>query len=60
MSNVDKYLNRKKDLIDEIMSTLDYIADLDANRREAKDRVEYLRFKVRWIDLKIDEIMKNE
>ena len=60
MSNVDKYLNRKKDLIDEIMSTLDYIADLDENRREAKDRVEYLRFKVRWIDLKIDEIMKNE
>ena len=60
MSNVDKYLNRKKDLIDEIMSTLDYIVDLDENRREAKDRVEYLRFKVRWIDLRIDEIMKNE
>ena len=60
MSNVNKYLNRKKDLIDEIMSTLDYIADLDEDRREAKDRVEYLRFKVRWIDLKIDEIMKNE
>ena len=60
MSNVDKYLNRKKDLIDEIMSTLDYIADLDEDRREAKDRVEYLRFKVRWIDLKIDEVRKNE
>ena len=60
MSNVDKYLNRKKDLIDEIMYTLDYIADLDENRREAKDRVEYLRFKVRWIDLKIDEVRKNE
>ena len=60
MSNVNKYLNRKKDLIDEIMSTLDYIVDLDEDRREAKDRVEYLRFKVRWIDLKIDEIMKNE
>jgi len=60
MSSVDKYLNRKKDLIDEIMDLLDYISNLDEDRREAKDRIDYLKFKVRWIDLEIDKIKKNE
>ena len=59
MSSLEKYVNRKNELVDELYREVKGLKDLVLAQKEAMDNIEYIKIKLRYIDIEIKKI-KNE
>ena len=59
MSSLEKYVNRKNELVDELYREVKGLKDLVLAQKETMDNIEYIKIKLRYIDIEIKNI-KNE
>ena len=59
MSSLEKYVNRKNELVDELYREVKGLKDLVLAQKETMDNIEYIKIKLRYIDIEIKKI-KNE
>ena len=59
MCSLEKYINRKNELVDELYREVKGLNDLVLAQKETMDNIEYIKIKLRYIDIEIKKI-KNE
>ena len=59
MGSLEKYINRKNELVDELYREVKGLKDLVLAQKETMDNIEYIKIKLRYIDIEIRKI-KNE
>ena len=59
MRSLEKYVNRKNELVDELYREVKGLNDLVLAQKEIMDNIEYIKIKLRYIDIEIKKI-KNE
>ena len=59
MDSLEKYINRKNELVDDLYREVEALKDLVLAQKETMDNIEYIKIKLRYIDIEIKKI-KNE